>query len=195
MNSTLLTTAMLLATTMTALADVPRAFTISGTVAEVEDGDTITLRASNGAQFQIRMSDYDTPEISHEAFTLRGCNCKPIPYRPGQPGGKAARQVLVGLLPIGSVVEARCYESDTFGRRLVCHVDRDDGTHINLEMIRSGWGWLPDRSEWVRHSRSADAEKEARARRAGAWVLLGKVSPREWRQACWHRGQCPGAER
>ena len=73
---------------------VPVAFVIDGRVAQIEDGDTIAIAAPNGATVVIRMSDYDSPEIAHRAFRRRDGTA--VPYRPGQPGGKAAAAALLG---------------------------------------------------------------------------------------------------
>lgn len=167
-------------------------FTLTATVAAMEDGDTVTLEGNNKARFIIRFSDIDTPEVAHKAFTPRDCQCKPIPFRPGQPGGKSAKQALEALVAVGDKVTAECYEMDQYGRA-VCHVFKA-GVNLNLEQIKKGWGWLPSKAEWVRDPQSGPAEDAARKAKLGAWALQNQVSPAEWRKGCWIDGKCDGAE-
>jgi micrococcal nuclease len=54
-----------------------------------------------------------------------------------------------------------------------------DGTHVNRELLKDGWGW------WDRKYASGDTvleglEKEARERRRGLWANPQPVPPWEW---------------
>jgi micrococcal nuclease len=167
-------------------------FSITAPVVAIEDGDTVTLEGKSKARFIVRFSDIDTPEVSHKAFTPRDCKCNPIPFRPGQPGGKRAKAVLETLVSVGDTVTAECYEMDQYGRA-VCHIFKGS-TNLNLEQIKSGWGWLPSKAEWVRDPDSKPAEDGARAAKLGAWGLPNQVSPAEWRKSCWIDGKCDGQE-
>ncbi len=166
-------------------------FQIAGKVRSITDGDTIALTGRRNVRFVIRLSDLDTPETSHHAFTPRDCKCGPVPFRPGQTGGQKATEALQNLLAVGDDVVAECYELDDYGRS-VCHVFKG-ATNINLEMIRKGWGWLPDRREWIREEASFAAEKAARSAGLGAWGLADQQSPSTWRHRCWRGGECDGA--
>jgi endonuclease YncB( thermonuclease family) len=73
-------------------------FQIAGKVRSITDGDTIALTGRRNVRFVIRLSDLDTPEISHHAFTPRDCKCGPVPFRPGQTGGQMATEALQNLL-------------------------------------------------------------------------------------------------
>jgi endonuclease YncB( thermonuclease family) len=130
-------------------------------------GDTIALTGRRNVRFVIRWSDLDTPETSRHAFTLRGCKCRPVPFRPGQTGDQKATEALQNLLAVGDDVVAECYELDDYGRS-VCHVFKGT-TNVNLEMIRKGWGWLPDRREWIRDEASFAAEKAAKSAGLDTW--------------------------
>lgn len=89
-------------------------------------------------------------------------------FRPGQPGGRAATEALLQLVSVGDEVRVECYEPDVYGR-FACHVFK--GTvNLNLEQIKSGWGWLPSKAIWVRDPESKKAEDEAAKR--GAWACL-----------------------
>jgi micrococcal nuclease len=166
-------------------------FTLAGAVVAVEDGDTLTLQTSNAARFVVRLSDLDTPEIFHKAAADRSCPGRVLRDRPGQPLGREARRSLQALA-LRKDARAECYEVDRFGRP-VCHVFIA-GRNINLEQIERGWGMLAERTEWVRDPASREAEARARARRAGVWASTDPLHPGAWREQCWNRGQCAGAE-
>lgn len=152
-----------------------------GTVAHIEDGDTIILRDHSGARTVIRLADYDAPETAH---LVHG--------KLGQPGGSQAKAELQRLVRVGERVTAQCYSIDSRDRPY-CHVFTLAGVHLNLEMIRSGWGWVFDRPDWVHDPRSYAAQEEARAQRRGAWSLPGQMTPELWRRRCWGGGHCPNA--
>lgn len=175
-------------------------FRLHGIIKNITDGDTVTLEGRKKKHFTIRLSDIDTPEIQHDAFTPRNCrSCETVPFRPGQPGGNAATQALKNLVGIGDAVVAECYETDIY-KRMVCHLFKGE-TNINLEMIKNGWGWLPRNqhgkliSAWIQDPASYDAECVAKQNTLGAWGLPAQVSPRQWRTACWRDGNCEGAEK
>lgn len=167
-------------------------FTMTANVHDIDDGDTIDVKGRGGAQFVIRFSDMDTPEVEHKAFNDAKCACNSIPFRPGQPGGKAATTSLMELIAVGDEVELQCYEADRYGR-LVCHIFKGD-LNVNLEMIKRGWGWLPNNTAWVRDPESTTAEQQAKAAKLGAWALPDQIAPGDWRKACWVEGECANAE-
>lgn len=156
------------------------AFSISGTIVNIEDGDTVTLKHSNGKSFGIRMSDMDTPETSHGA------------QRPGQPGGQAAKKSLAEFVAVGDAANVECYAIESYGRA-VCHLFVK-GVNLNLEQIKRGWGWLPKTVGWIRDPDSKAAEAEAKAAKRGAWGLPDQMTPADWRTKCWKESTCPGAE-
>ncbi|MBL8673590.1 MAG: thermonuclease family protein [Rhodospirillales bacterium] len=160
-------------------ADLVR-FRLAGRVARVNDGDTAEIRLADGAVVALRFSDIDAPETGHG------------PERPGQPGARHARTALRQLLPLGHAVRAECYERDRYDRA-VCHVFVG-AVNANLEQLRGGWAMLPRRAAWVRDPESPAAEGEARRARRGLWASAAPVHPDDWRQRCWERRDCPGAE-
>jgi micrococcal nuclease len=166
-------------------------YRIAGKVRSITDGDSIALTGRRNVRFVIRLSDMDTPETSHQKFTPRDCKCGPVPFRPGQLGGKQATEALQSLLAVGDEVVAECYELDDYGRS-VCHVFKGS-VNINLEMIKTGWGWLPERREWIRDQASFAAEQIAKSAGLGAWGQTGQISPSAWRSQCWRNGSCEGA--
>jgi endonuclease YncB( thermonuclease family) len=56
-------------------------FQIAGKVRSITDGDTIALTGRRSVRFVIRLSDLDTPETSHHAFTPRRLQmrARPVP--------------------------------------------------------------------------------------------------------------------
>ncbi len=173
-------------------------FSLDARIKEIIDGDTVTLESANKKRFIIRLSDIDTPETYHDAFTPRRCQCKTVPARYGQPGGKAATTALKKLLRIGDSVVAECYEMDAYNR-MVCHIFKR-GSNINLEMLENGWGWLPRNKQgklinaWIKDPASYHAERAAKQNARGAWALPNQLSPSQWRRDCWNDGKCAGAE-
>lgn len=170
-------------------------FTINGTVVEVEDGDTLTLRGSGGGRFHIRLSDLDAPEVAHANNPYRERpSCRNAPHRAaGQPGGEASREALSRRAPRKAAARAECYTIDRYGRP-VCHVFVAT-TNLNLEQLRDGWGSLLINRTWVRDPASADAEQAARNAHRGIWADQQPQSPDSWRSRCWCQAQCIGTGR
>lgn len=151
-------------------------WTLTGRVVHVEDGDTLTIVSDQGKGI-VRLSDYDSPEISHG------------PDRPGQRFGLEAKRSLAELAPIESECRLECYETDRY-QRAICHVFVQ-GRNVNLEQLRRGWGMTPRKREWVRQLNSYLAEQEARAKGRGVWAAATLVHPEDWRRQCWDAKQCP----
>ncbi|MFO1344706.1 MAG: thermonuclease family protein, partial [Rhodocyclaceae bacterium] len=99
-------------------------FTVTGTITQVSDGDTLSIASATGTTI-IRMSDLDTPEVAHG------------PQRPGQRFGRAAESALKSIAPIGAQARAECYERDQY-QRSVCTVFVGP-QNLNLEQIERGW--------------------------------------------------------
>lgn len=170
-------------------ASAEAAFTIEGRVRTVQDGDTLTVIAKNGARFPIRLADLDAPEISHRSNSGDKAQRR---IRPGQVHGRAAHVSLLELAPIGSNVRAQCYEKDRYGR-LICHIWRGK-RNVNAEQLRRGWAMLPIQRKWIHDAASEHAQKEARLAKRGIWADKTPVHPDEWRRRCWRLGECLGAE-
>lgn len=154
-------------------------FRLNGRITNVSDGDTLTLAGASSST-TIRMSDMDTPEVSHGAA------------RPGQRFGRAAEASLKSIAPIGADARAECYERDQYNRA-VCTVFVGS-RNLNLEQIERGWGMLPDNQNWVRDPRSAPAQAQAKQQRRGVWQDANPQSPASWRYLCWEKRHCAGAE-
>ena len=165
-------------------------FVISGTIVEVEDGDTLTLRGEGGGRFHIRLSDLDAPEVAHARNPYRERrNCRSAPSSaPGQAGGDAARAALSQRAPRKATARAECYAIDRYGRP-VCHVFVGT-TNLNVEQLRDGWGMLLSKGSWVRDPASTAAEQAARQAHRGVWAGPHPQSPERWRSRCWCQAKC-----
>jgi micrococcal nuclease len=126
-------------------------------VTRVVDGDTIHLAHLQGKR-KVRFLCIDTPE-------LRGKKRSPL----GKRATSALRQML-GDAPVYLGVDEGHDDEDRYGRMLR-HVFLEDGTHLNLELVRQGWsayytkhGPCPGH-----HVRFLDAEEEARTAGLGIW--------------------------
>ncbi|KZR82380.1 Endonuclease YhcR precursor [Prochlorococcus marinus str. MIT 1342] len=133
-------------------------------VLSIGDGDTLTV--TEGSQrIKVRLACIDAPETSQS------------PY------GKAARQALKSLLPVGSDVRLRSKATDRYGRT-VAEVIRN-GTHINQSLVKSGnafvyWQYIKgcDRQTYSR------LETYARLGGIGVWSVSGGIQrPWDYRQS------------
>jgi endonuclease YncB( thermonuclease family) len=127
----------------------------AATVLSVGDGDTI--RVSDGAKrLTIRLACIDAPETAQKPF------------------GMAARQKLLALAPVGSLVSIQAKTTDRYGRT-VAEVFRN-GRSVNLTMVSSGeafvyWQYISgcDRNTYAR------LEQQAKSQRLGVWAVPGGI--------------------
>jgi len=135
------------------------AFTLSGRVVRVADGDTVSVLDATNTQYKIRLFGIDTPERD-------------------QPYGSAAKRALADLVrdrDVGVVV----VDTDDYGRQ-VGTLYREN-TDINLAMVAGGHAW------WYRHyapheRRLEIAEQAAREQKLGLWATSHPVPPWDWRR-------------
>ena len=124
-------------------------YTITGTVVNVADGDTVTLRAPDG-QRRIRMDSIDAPEEGHGAD------------QPGQPDAEASRKHLAELVA-GKTLIAQCYEKDQYGRE-VCALILEDGRSANRLQVEAGYAWAytARQGDYLRDQAMPDLQRQAR---------------------------------
>ncbi|MEE3664518.1 thermonuclease family protein [Brenneria sp. g21c3] len=146
----------LLAAILLFSAPAPAA-TLSGTVVNVVDGDTIVVR-QNGVDYRIRMLGIDAPE-----------------YR--QPYGKTSRRALDRQIG-GRWVTVHYETRDRYDRYLGTVYYRN--SNINASLLRNGQAWVykHDRNnrELMRH------ENAARQQRLGLWRLPHPLPPWTYRR-------------
>ncbi len=148
------------------------AYTLSGKVVHVADGDTLTL-LSGRDRVRVRLASIDAPEIGHGRA------------QPGQPYGKAARQALADLVA-GKNVRLHCYEQDQYGRE-ICDVPLDDGRLASQALVASGMVWANQqgRGKYMRDASLPDLQRRAKQQHLGLWRDAKPVPPWEWRYKCW----------
>lgn len=136
-----------------------RADTLRGRVLWVHDGDTVTLTASNGVWFKIRLWGIDAPEL-------------------GQPGGEVSMMALIRLAGRKQVtVDVK--DRDRYGRLvgIILYRKKD----INLEMLKLGQAWYYKQYA-PKQENYGKAETEAREKKLGLWAEADPVAPWEWRK-------------
>lgn len=154
------------------------AYTLTGKVLEVTDGDTIAMNTAEGRR-RIRLASIDAPEREGKD-------------RPGQPHGDASRHHLAGLVE-GKTLTARCFEQDRYERH-ICDLVLADGQTANRRQVEAGMAWANQegRGKFLRDKDVADLERQARQAGRGLWQAgQGEpVRPWEWRYQCWQKGRC-----
>ena len=146
-------------------------------VVAVVDGDSLTVRDSNGVTHGVRLAGIDAPEH-------------------GQPYSRQSKSNLVRMT-LGEDARIEWSERDDYGRLVAkvwvapadapCQASSCPRTlDTGLAQVTTGLAWHykqyeSDQSEEDRH-RYADAETEARARRLGLWQDPAAAPPWDWRR-------------
>jgi len=118
----------------------------------VVDGDTIVLR--NGEK--VRLIGVDTPETKHPS--------KPVEYY-----GKEAT-AFTNKMVGGKVVTLKydVQQRDKYGR-LLAYVYLMDGTFLNAEIIKQGYGHVYTKAPFKYLEQFRQYEQEAREAKRGLW--------------------------
>ena len=134
-----------------------------GTVAKVNDGDSIEVDLESG-HARVRFSAIDTPEWD-------------------QPYGAQSSTALKTLLPVGSRVELEVVSQDAFHRLVatVWLIEGNKQTNINETMLLQGHAWALRR--YMKDPKFCDMEQQARSKKLGLWAQPVKdwIYPPEWR--------------
>ncbi|HWF60659.1 MAG TPA: thermonuclease family protein [Nitrospira sp.] len=136
------------------------AFSFTGEVVSVLDGDTIEVLRNGKAQ-RVRLYGIDCPEK-------------------GQPFGNNAKQATSAMVFVLEVT-LEIHGKDKYGR-IVADVLLADGTNVNHALVKDGWCW------WYRKYAPNDTaleklETEAIEAGRGLWVDPEPVPPWEWRKS------------
>lgn len=124
-------------------------------VKNVYDGDTIILE--NGQR--VRLLGINTPEIESR-------------HRPGEPGGVAAKEWLLGQLKDQKVYLEYDLEKRDKYKRLLAHVFLADGKHLNLELLKNGLAFMNVIPPNLRHADMfSRAQQQAENQKLGIWAL------------------------
>lgn len=138
----------------------------SGTVVDVHDGDTITVKDTRGKRHKVRIYGVDTPELKQSygpearAMTARLVMGKVVEIIPAQKGKSYKREV-AGIVMLDALVV------------------------VQDVLVSTGLGWVDDRycklpvcDLWRMHQ--ADARDADPPR--GLWMEKEAVPPWEWRR-------------
>lgn len=147
------------------------AFTITGSVTRVLDGDTFHLLPTSGIPQQVKVHKDGTISIR-----LRGIDAPEKKQSYGQEA-KESLQSLVG----GKVVWVEVKDIDRYGR--IAGYVFLGGINVNLKQVERGFAWAY--SEYLDRpyaSEFYDAEKNARKHKLGLWKQVNPTPPWEWRK-------------
>jgi len=140
-------------------SDTEQRVELAGRVVSVADGDTFTLRLTNGDEVRVRLFGIDAPEQG-QAF--------------GRVSGNALKDAV-----LNKNVQVVQRDVDQYGRLVgtLYH----DGRNINLEQVQAGLAW------WYRNFAPDDRELEqaeaaAKRERRGLWRDTNPVPPWDWRR-------------
>lgn len=129
------------------------AFTISGRVVGVADGDTVTVIDAAYTQYKVRLAQIDAPEKS-------------------QPFGQRSKQSLSDLV-FGKTVSVDVIDTDRYGRQV--GTITADSRNVNQEQIRRGLAWVY--RQYAKDPALLVIEEEARRSRRGLWVDESPLEP------------------
>jgi len=127
-------------------------------VVEFDDGDTIVVDM-NGIEEKVRFIGIDTPETKD-------------PRKPVQCFGKAASAFtmnLIGDQPVKLEADPTNTNRDRYGR-LLRYIYLPDGTFVNLEIVKQGYGFAYVSFPVQKLEEFKAAQAEARAANRGLWA-------------------------
>ncbi len=136
------------------------AFSFTGQVASIRDGDTIEV-LRNGKAERVRLHGIMCPKGS-------------------QPYSEEAKQATSDLV-FSMDVTLQIYGKDKQGR-ILADVLRSDGTSVNQRLVQEGWCWW-DRKQAQGDTQFEPLEKEARDSQKGLWADPNPIPPWEWRKS------------
>lgn len=163
------------------------AFGDNPTVTRIVDGDTIVLSTGE----KVRLIGVDTPEIVD-------------PWKPLEPGAGQASDFLKRFV-LGKQVQVR-YDRERYDKyhRTLAYLYLNDGTLVNSEIIRRGYGSAYIRFPFKFQNEFLAVERTAKARKAGIWApkpkkrqtdapVMGRSSETVFITRTgkrWHNGGC-----
>ena len=129
-------------------------------VTRVVDGDTIILESGE----RVRLLGVNAPEVNNPKKSIEAF---------GKEATEFTRRMVEGKL-VRIEADQPASKKDKHSR-ILAYVFLQDGTHVNAEIIRQGYGfaessWPPLKYEYEFRR----LEQEAREKRRGLWALVGK---------------------
>jgi len=123
------------------------------TCVRVIDGDTVLLDGDE----RVRLIGVDTPELHREGTPVQYFAREASAFTRGRVQGRRVR------------LEYDRERRDKYGRTLA-YVYLEDGTHLNLEIVRRGYGFAYTRHPFRHLDEFRAAERAARDEGAGLWA-------------------------
>lgn len=119
------------------------------------DGDTLVIEMNGGSE-KVRLIGVDTPETVH-------------PQKPVEHYGKEASAFTQRMVENKMVrLEYDWQQRDKYGR-LLAYVYLEDGTFLNAEIIKQGYGFAYTRFPFKYLDEFREYEKQARESKLGLW--------------------------
>lgn len=134
------------------------AFSFSGKVVKVSDGDTIQVMREGKAE-KIRLAGIDCPESN-------------------QPFGQAAKRFTLEIAA-HKIVMVEVETTDRYGRT-IGEVFLPDGSSLNRRLVEEGYAWWYRR--YSKNKSLEELESKARVKKKGLWSDPHAVAPWDWRQ-------------
>ena len=129
-------------------------------VLSITDGDTFKVRL-RGKKTTIRIACIDAPEMSED------------------PWGQRAKDVLTGLLRVGSKVNLMEHDTDRYGRT-VAEVYKVRGKNIGLALVQKGYAEIYDKYAYqCDEDKLIKFERKARRKGKGMWSSPEQSEPVE----------------
>ncbi len=138
-------------------------------VIKIYDGDSIKVEGSD-LILMVRLVGIDAPESGRKKVQ-------------GQPFGKQAKKALTRMID-GRKIRIKSYGTGSYNR-LLSEVFTENGTNVNLELIRQGMAEVYRGAPPKGFNRKPyhEAEAAAKSRKAGIWSLGSSYkSPKQWRK-------------
>lgn len=121
----------------------------------VVDGDTLVIEMNSGSE-KIRLIGVDTPETVHPQ--------KPVEYYGKEASAFTQRMVENKIVRL----EYDWQQRDKYGR-ILAYVYLEDGTFLNAEIIKHGYGFAYTRFPFKYFNEFREYEKQARESKLGLW--------------------------
>lgn len=129
-----------------------------GKVVKVVDGDTIKVRIAGGVE-KVRLIGVDTPETVDPR--------REVQYF-GEEASEFTKKVALGE-EVWLEPDPQCSNRDKY-RRLLRYVYLEDGTLLNAEIIRKGYGFAYTKYPFSRMKEFRRLEKQAKKKGRGLWA-------------------------